>query len=116
MCNVAQALEEKGIEKGRKEGVEKVAVNMIRENMDDTLIQKLTGLSAERIAELREQAARKGCSIAQALEEKGIKKGIGKGIGILVRTLKELGLTNEVIVGKLVENFSISETEAKKYL
>ena len=49
-----------GIKQGREQGVEQVAVNMIRENMDDTLIQRLTGLSAERIAELREQAARKG--------------------------------------------------------
>ena len=45
----------KGLEQGRQQGLEQVAVNMILENMDDTLIQKLTGLSAERIAELRDQ-------------------------------------------------------------
>ena len=62
MANICKALEEmrregreKGIKQGIEQGVEQVAVNMILENMDDTLIQKLTGLSAERIAELRDQ-------------------------------------------------------------
>ena len=60
--NTCRAFEEmkrenfnKGLEQGRQQGLEQVAVNMILENMDDTLIQKLTGLSAERIAELRDQ-------------------------------------------------------------
>ena len=51
MCNVAQALEEKGIERG----LEQVAINMIHEGMDDNIINKMTKLSLERIAELREQ-------------------------------------------------------------
>ena len=44
---------EKGIEKGIAEGIEKTAINMLKENMDIHVISRLTGLSEEKIDELK---------------------------------------------------------------
>ena len=44
---------EKGIEKGITVGVEKTAINMLKKNMDIDTIMELTGLSEEKIEELK---------------------------------------------------------------
>ena len=50
-----------GMQKGRHEGLqaghEKVALNMLRENLDASLIAKVTGLSAKKIRRLKNGAA-----------------------------------------------------------
>ncbi|SHG46566.1 conserved hypothetical protein (putative transposase or invertase), partial [Thermosyntropha lipolytica DSM 11003] len=43
-----------GREEGRKEGREEAALNALREGLDVKLISRLTGLSVERIEELKE--------------------------------------------------------------
>ena len=58
-------------------------------------------------------------AIKEGLEKgmkEGMKEGMEKGKIVLVKTLKELGKSKEFIVEKLMENFSLTETEAKKYL
>ena len=47
MCNLSERIEENAIEK--------VAVGMIRENISDEVIHRVTKLSLDKIAELREQ-------------------------------------------------------------
>ncbi len=44
---------EKGMQKGRKEGIIEIAKNAIDNNLDDNTIQIITGLSLEEIKELR---------------------------------------------------------------
>ena len=44
---------QKGIQKGRKEGIIEIAKNAIDNNLDDSTIQIITGLSLEEIKELR---------------------------------------------------------------
>ncbi|SHG46672.1 conserved hypothetical protein (putative transposase or invertase) [Thermosyntropha lipolytica DSM 11003] len=44
---------EEGREEGRKEGREETALNALREGLDVKLISRLTGLSVERIEELK---------------------------------------------------------------
>ena len=41
-----------GIKKGRSEGMEKVALNMLKEDFDINSISKVTGLSKEEIQKL----------------------------------------------------------------
>ena len=53
MCNLSMGIYEEGIEKGIAEGVEKTAINMLKENMDIKVISRLTGLSEEKIDELK---------------------------------------------------------------
>jgi len=40
---------QEGIQKGIDKGVEKVAIGMLKLNIDDNIIQKATGLSIEKI-------------------------------------------------------------------
>ncbi len=44
---------EEGMEKGRKEGMEKVAQNMLKENLNISLISTMTGLSKDDILKLK---------------------------------------------------------------
>ena len=69
MCNLSMGIYEEGIEKGIDQGigkgiekciekgitvgVEKTAINMLKENMDIKVISRLTGLSEEEIDELK---------------------------------------------------------------
>ena len=53
MCNLSMGIYEEGIEKGIAEGVEKTAINMLKKNMDIDTIMELTGLSKEKIEELK---------------------------------------------------------------
>ncbi|WP_211211499.1 transposase [Heyndrickxia acidiproducens] len=45
----------KGVKKGRLEAVEKVAVKMLQNRMDVSLIAKLTGLSSDEVLKLKQQ-------------------------------------------------------------
>lgn len=56
------------------------------------------------------------CNLSEGVEKKGIQQGIQQGIVALVESLKELGVSNEIIINKLMQKFEISETEAKTYL
>ena len=44
-----------GIDIGIDQGVEKVAINCIKEGLPDNLTAQVTGLSLERIAQIREE-------------------------------------------------------------
>ena len=44
-----------GIDIGINQGVERVAINGIKKGIPDNLISQLTGLSLERIAQIREE-------------------------------------------------------------
>ena len=50
---------QKGIEVGREEGIqkgiEKIAINMLKQNLDDSIIMQVTGLSAGELNELRKR-------------------------------------------------------------
>ena len=52
------------------------------------------------------------CNLSDVCEERGLEKGIHA----LVKTLRELDKNNDFIISKIVENFSLSEQEAKEYL
>ena len=49
----AEEAEEKGIEKGRLEGIEKVAINMLSKGLEIKIIAESTGLSIEEIKRLK---------------------------------------------------------------
>lgn len=56
------------------------------------------------------------CNLSQWVEEKGIKKGMERGIEATVSVLKELGINEDVILEKVKEKFSLTESQAKKYV
>jgi len=60
-----------------------------------------------------EEAIRKGLTKGM---EQGIAQGMAQGIYSLVSTLRELNQSNELILSKVVEKFSLTEEEAMKYL
>ncbi|MCY7559131.1 hypothetical protein [Paenibacillus macerans] len=47
---------EKGIEQGIAVGMEKAALNMLREGMETSLVAKVTGLTEEQVARLKKQS------------------------------------------------------------
>ena len=49
-------------------------------------------------------------------EARGLKQGLEQGLKVLVDTLRELNKSNEYILKKIMEKYSLSEAEAKKYL
>ena len=53
MCNLSMGIYEEGVEKGIIVGVEKTAVNMLKKSMDIATIIEVTGLSEEKIDELK---------------------------------------------------------------
>lgn len=56
-----------------------------------------------------EEAERKGL-------EKGLREGISKGIVVAVDTFRELGMSEKVILEKIMEKFSLTEEEAKEVM
>ena len=50
------------------------------------------------------------------IREEGVQEGISQGIKALVETCKELGHSKEEIAGKLVQKFTLSQSEAEKYV
>ena len=56
------------------------------------------------------------CNLSQWVEEKGIKKGMERGIEATVSVLKELGINEDVILEKVKEKFSLTESQARKYV
>ena len=44
--------------------------------------------------------------------EQGLEQGLGQGINALISTCRELGVSNEEIIAKLMEKFSLTEDEA----
>ena len=52
------------------------------------------------------------CNLSEVVEERGIEKGI-RG---LVDILKEIGTSKEVIVDKIMEKFSLTEEQARKFV
>ena len=53
MCNLSMGIYEEGMEKGIAAGIEKTAINMLKKSMDIATIMELTGLSEEKIEELK---------------------------------------------------------------
>lgn len=60
------------------------------------------------------------CNLSKGVEEKGIQKGIqkglDKGIAAMVQTLKELQISNDMILKQICEKFDLTEETAKTYL
>ena len=60
------------------------------------------------------------CNLADGIEQKGIEQGIERGIeqGIkaLIETCKELGLSRNETVLKIVEKFGITKENSEKYV
>ena len=60
------------------------------------------------------------CNLAEGIEEKaearGEVRGMELGIKALIETCRELNITREEILLKIVEKFSLSEREAEEYL
>ena len=52
------------------------------------------------------------CNLSEVVEERGVEKGI-RG---LVDILKEMGTSKEVIVDKIMEKFSLTEEQARKFV
>lgn len=52
IMTVAQQLEEQGIKKGVEQGVEKTAINMLREHLPTDVITKVTGFTQVKIMAL----------------------------------------------------------------
>ena len=48
--------------------------------------------------------------------EKGMAQGMAQGMRALVNTLKELDQSNTYIIKKLMQEFGVSEEEAKTYV
>ena len=42
-----------GMEKGREEGIKQTAINMLRQNLDNSLISSVTGLSNDEISKIQ---------------------------------------------------------------
>lgn len=68
------------------------------------------------MTEEMEEEVEQMCNLSDGVEQKGIQKGIAKGIVALVETLRELNQTDDTIIEKIVDKFSMTEEEAKKYL
>lgn len=49
-------------------------------------------------------------------DQENLEKGIEKGIYGMVTTLKELNISEDVILRKLEEKFQLTEKESKEYL
>ena len=49
----AAKAKEEGVEKGREEGVMKVAINMLKQKLEDTLIKQVTGFSQDELDKLK---------------------------------------------------------------
>lgn len=56
------------------------------------------------------------CNLSKGVEEKGIQKGLDKGIAAMILTLRELKISNDVIVKQICEKFNLTEETAKTYL
>ena len=60
------------------------------------------------------------CNLSEVFIERGAKegleKGLAQGIKALVNTLKELEQSNAYIIEKLVQEFGLSEDEARTYV
>ena len=53
---------------------------------------------------------------AKTIYREGMKEGIDQGIMILVKSLKKVGCTTEVILSEIIDNFNLSEEDAKAYI
>ena len=56
------------------------------------------------------------CNLSKGVEAKGIEKGIEKGIQAMISTLKELQISNDVILNKICDKFQLTEETARAYL
>ncbi|SHH38498.1 conserved hypothetical protein (putative transposase or invertase), partial [Thermosyntropha lipolytica DSM 11003] len=56
LMTLAERLRREGIEKGIEKGKEEAAINALKEGLDVKLIAKFTGLSVERIEEIKKEA------------------------------------------------------------
>ena len=60
-ANTLKKAEAKGVEKGREEGIkkgreeiiEKTVINMLKQNLDDSLISSVTGISNDQLLKLK---------------------------------------------------------------
>ncbi len=56
------------------------------------------------------------CNLSKGIEEKGIQKGIQKGIMAMISALKELQISEDIIISKICDKFQMTEEMTKMYL
>lgn len=56
--SILQRREERGIQKGRAEGIKEAAKNLLKEGMEIALVAKYTGLSKSEIEKLKEEVTK----------------------------------------------------------
>lgn len=60
------------------------------------------------------------CNLSKGVAEQGriegIQEGIQEGIRAMVSTLKELQISDDIILNKVKEKFHLSEDVAKEYM
>ena len=69
-----------------------------------------------RMTEALESEVSLMCNLSKGVEEKGIQKGIDIGITAMLLTLKELQISNDVILKQICEKFGLTEETAETYL
>merc|ERR1712176_413165 len=52
-ANTLKKAEAKGVEKGIEQGIKQIAINMLNQNLDNSLISSATGLSTDDILKLK---------------------------------------------------------------
>ena len=55
------------------------------------------------------------CNLSEVVLEKGIEQGIEKGIEIYILANLEDGIDENIIISRLMKNFSLTEEKAKMY-
>lgn len=56
------------------------------------------------------------CNWSEGIEERAIARGLAQGMQGMAELLQELGWTEEAIIAKIMEKFSITQEEAESYV
>jgi len=107
--------------KGVRENISeemKAFLDFLEDKQSDSYLTKRLQKEIEN-ARRQEEWRHEYMTLAERDEEKrqeGLQQGLQQGIVAIVETLQEAGQTNEFIIGKLMEKFSLTEAEARTYL
>ena len=116
MCGIVIRIREKDSAAGSQNSLIAMLEDLLSNEAADRKKHKLEEKYNMKITTELERRLDRMCNLSTAVEERGIEKGIEKGIRGLVEILKELGTPKEIIVDKIMEKFSLSETQAKKFV
>lgn len=68
------------------------------------------------MTESMEKREKDMCNLSEAIEERGIKKGIERGIQAIIETCHEIGVSREVTLDKVIGKFNLTNSEAENYM